>query len=535
MALALSAILLLFIFFLIGTLVLNTLVAANVNRSLISFELSAVVGLMAYAVLCLILNSILPLNPYMNLFFLVSLSAISLVWHRKKLLSDIKQGWLRLLFVSIYVLFVAAISTTNTDTFGYYLPFINWYNQEPVVLGITAINDHLGFNSIWHLLSSGLRTPLGGLTFSFSINVVVTISVLGILIARIQKALNDRIDTLVFWNFATMLGIVFASHLVVMGHLKSPSADWPTALFIMASVSFFLEAKFRNETLCRYLSMSFACFSLFIKITSLLSIFIVLVNVWDWTRNSSQERRGLIVFLFAAFGVACVWFARNLLSTGCLVYPISQTCMESLPWGTPLSVVHKVQNGIVWWARDPEADRTLVLSGWDWVASWWHRNSQFRFVEAYYRTLKVFLPLLSVLLIATTLVKSRTLYKEERVQLVLLLLSGMSLVFFFVTAPDPRFAFGPLLVFFASLLALLLLLFRRWYAHPMQNKLLFAICLCVFAREQFILLKYNQFSFSHEPWPLTQYLNVEHDLPERSQKYNCRMGLFSYVKDCVPK
>ena len=72
--------------------------------------------------------------------------------------------------------------------------------------------------------------------------------------------------------------------------------------------------------------------------------------------KSMKISRGLVICLSIVTSYFCLWLARNLILSGCLVYPVSQTCFTSLDWAVTAEQAIIEKNSVVGWARSPLVD-----------------------------------------------------------------------------------------------------------------------------------------------------------------------------------
>src|SRR6266699_605161 len=67
------------------------------------------------------------------------------------------------------------------------------------------------------------------------------------------------------------------------------------------------------------------------------------------------------------------WLARGVVSSGCIVYPVEATCLNSLPWRVPAAAVNNEAIGIIRFARWSKGDPQAVVSTWIWLGPWFEQ------------------------------------------------------------------------------------------------------------------------------------------------------------------
>jgi hypothetical protein len=149
--------------------------------------------------------------------------------------------------------------------------------------------------------------------------------------------------------------------------------------------------------------------------------------------------------------ILTIWVVRNLLVSGCVVYPVAFTCVDALPWAIDSAQATGEKNAIVSWARRPGPFFNENLSSWTWLTDWWLQNSG-AYLAGFILKATTIIILVSLTL---RLVVSRTgnirrcnvSHDKSKALVGLLLTVVAALGFLFLTAPDPRFARSLVLVF----------------------------------------------------------------------------------------
>ena len=104
----------------------------------------------------------------------------------------------------------------------------------------------------------------------------------------------------------------------------------------------------------------------------------------------------------------------------------------------PRAAVVAEANSILSWARQPKASPSTVLGNWNWFGSWFLRVSK-EFVIVVYPFL-VTIAFLFLTLVIEILLYVKKHLKPEYLKYVMIMPMLLSLIYWFITAPDPRFA-----------------------------------------------------------------------------------------------
>jgi hypothetical protein len=152
--------------------------------------------------------------------------------------------------------------------------------------------------------------------------------------------------------------------------------------------------------------------------------------------------------------------------------PLFPSTIGHLPvdWAVPIDKVTDEANWIYSWARQPGTHWSNVLGKWDWFRPWLEGFLSKRFFDA-------ILPLcLSALFMAMTFAVCRfgSARRPRCLEWAILLPPVVGLLYWFFTAPDPRFATALFFILCTCSLVLLLLSVRN-----MTGRRVYLVLLCI--------------------------------------------------------
>jgi hypothetical protein len=152
-----------------------------------------------------------------------------------------------------------------------------------------------------------------------------------------------------------------------------------------------------------------------------------------------MPRRMLPVAVLPAT-LAVGWAVRQALLSG---YPFFPSTVIGLPvdWRVPATIVDSSNRWIASWARHPGLAPDQVLNSWSWLTEWWVPTHSYDF------DLVIPLALLIVALVPLTLryaVRESVSANETAAMLTVLVPALVTIVAWFLIAPDPRFALAPI-------------------------------------------------------------------------------------------
>lgn len=349
-------------------------------------------------------------------------------------------------WIGCVLLWLATVSTlgvmppANYDSGLYHLPAIRWLVDSTVPFGLANLHGRLGFNSAWFSISAVLAQVGAPNTQNYTALASETLfAALGIaILAALYRFVHARardIATL----FLLLSGMIGFSP-VVLENLSSPSTDHPVILLSLVLVYVFLRAvEARDEVAFLYefwLSVLLSLFIITIKVSVLPLALIPISLFWIGYRRrlGVAKWKNLLPTVVTAILVAGSWMARNFVLSGCLIYPLSLTCVPGLPWAVSSAQANSEALWVMSWARDPGNPQSIqVLTHWEWLEPWFGKLIASNDFVVPLICLGVGLVLI---LVARRKVQAR---RDVRPLLVLGAISLIGMLYWFLSAPDLRF------------------------------------------------------------------------------------------------
>gem|GEM_PF-3524079 len=423
--------------------------------------LSAVVGLAATILFLEIWNFFFRINhaaaAILGAFIFIS---AAMFW---RTLVDVARNWFRNFSVLSAVFLVALLLTVSLfgsgpmerlhhDTGLYYLNSIRWSLDYPAVPGLANLHTRLGFNQSLFLLAAFLArlANLGLARACQLVNPVLFFisgwAVLDRLRLNLLTPKAKRVRLYVIFLLGPLLFL--ASHL----YISTASADiaaaglaFPVALAFLCCLE---EVSERNpvevKNWLQFLALA-GCTVVKLKLSyavlaggaiGIAAVALATIYrpsfIWVWIRI------GIVAGV-----VILPWAARGVVLSGYPFYPASFIRFRT-DWAVSRDSADSDRSWIYSWAKWPDKDPDSVLKNNDWFRPWVERNAKdpeniflFLFVAAGFG-----LALLSLIPPMTR--------KSRIITVILLSHSIIALIFWFDTAPDPRFGYATLLLFGVS-------------------------------------------------------------------------------------
>ncbi len=371
--------------------------------------------------------------------------------------------WLFFLGAIALITFVPVFNSCTKEMYRYdlglyYLKTIRWTQSFPIVPGLANVQDHLGFNQSaflpislfnslisdrWGLFLVGGILPWLGITLSL-------FAILRIAMATLRR--DDRAGAIEVAYAVSLPAWIFA---FLTGDSSSASPDSISACLMLHTFVVFAGFVLQRDeegraSLGEIILLGTLC--LCVKLNSLGLV----VGIWfvcgaillQRKEGSLLLQRRVVVMAALSIILLATWIGRGVVLSGYPFFPSSAGAMP-VAWRTPATRVDGFRTLIRGWARDRE-DVDRSLQGWDWVSNWYRR-------VAPELTNRITWPAQSgfagLVVLAGFAIFAKPLRKNFRNFLLLAAPLLIYAIFWFITAPEPRY-FGTTVWLFAMCPAL---------------------------------------------------------------------------------
>ncbi len=357
---------------------------------------------------------------------------------------------------------------TNYDTGLYHLNAIQYAQDFPTIHGLANLHTRLGTNvSAFNLAAFGSNTFWGDDAFRLVAGLFVMTGFADVAL----RVLDGGART---WRrpgtYVLVLALAAAIPLLLHDpgyRIASPSPDTMAMVVTIVAGAYLVDALATREHAWTAVAIVVAALAASTR-TQLWVVFamtaVVLLVSWALARRRHERpdlgSRALVVagsVLAVATGVLMA--VRDVILSGWLLFPASYLPMP-VDWRVPKAAADSTRDWILSWARDTSVGPDKTLASWYWLGSWFTRTLEDNWVRAGLALLVV-----GVIVWAVAAVAGRRLgagQADDQADkadqsptggvggwpvLVLALLPTLAgLGAWFFTAPDPRFAWGSLLL-----------------------------------------------------------------------------------------
>ncbi len=373
---------------------------------------------------------------------------------------------LLLLTFSVLLVPLAAYMPPSYDAGLYHLPHQLWIRDEKIVFGLANFHGRFGFSSFQEYISapqwidghfkllaySSVLYAVSFLLFLWkwicskkqSIMLVgsfFAVSILFIYILRVKKILF-------YWEYCftdNQAGFLFAMAFLTGFELLNKCAAQEEISQSDIFILFFL-----------------SLFAFLLKLSTLFiffwAFFVVITLLLYKKLQFLQTIRLAVLPVIILF----MWMVKNLIVSGCFFYPFAGSCVDFF-WTARRNAIFD-SSWITAWARHPKSG-LYSLDGWSWLNSWW-----FPEYHAYIYKMLIICGILFGISCIIALSEQRPFHLSMR-KIAGLLFLLLTLLFWFIKAPTPRFGVG-IFIALPPLLGILMLddslqnfRYAKWYQY----------------------------------------------------------------------
>jgi hypothetical protein len=416
-----------------------------------SLSIATLLGLAASVFFSELWNLFLPMHSPVAWVLVIVCSAILGLRPRTSVQTARRLGtcfsWIPCL-LGVAFLFVISISSLmpicHFDTGLYHLNAIRWIDEHQTPPGLANLHTRLGYNQSFFILVALLDNLLApAKAHQIANGLVVWVSGL-VLLDFVRPGLQKPALTL-SRNYAVLLLpiMTFAGAHIFLSS-AGPDACI-TALAGVSAFSFFVFLAFLRasdkETSLMWAVVTVFCCVLLVKFKLSYLVFGGLILALAFLllifKDKLKVRRDLIALVCLSGVLFAPWLARGYLTSG---YPLFPATVGGLPvdWKVPTERADLDRQWIYSWARIPDVNHPPweVLGNYKWIPEWIKNNAK------YISNVRAFILICVGLICFTQSLLIRSLLETRLFQLAIILPVLAALLFWFFTAPDPRFAQG---------------------------------------------------------------------------------------------
>lgn len=399
------------------------------------------------------------------------------------------------LLISTLITFVLIIfSNVNRPDAGlYHLPYISMLNDSKIIIGSSNIHFRFGHTSIMQYLSAinnnylfkdnGVIIPLASIVSFFYLYFFYD------LWSVIKKKKEPS-----FGNIFSLFITIYISYKI--SRYSSFGNDAVPHLAFFYLISYILSNKIKNINIIQTLLISAF---IFINKPTLIIVFFIPLIIF-FIKESLFSKKSISIFFSLPSILLFFWFLKNLLVSGCLLYPVKLTCFEKLPWTNKTEIINVGTSSKAWskgWPdrKDTDISMSNFNKNFNWIEAWSSKHLKY--------ILKLIVPYIATLALITIFIRKYKYredieYRDLNIRIYLATATcSLGILFFFLVFPLYRYGYSYLI----SLIALIFILTLTNYKLKKNTKFLkiiFVTTILIFSSKQFKRVYEN---LGNEMWP----------------------------------
>ena len=351
------------------------------------------IGIIFISFISLILNFFTPLTPLINsIVYILIIIAYSI---KKKFILN-KEN-INFLLISSFITFLLIIySNVNRPDAGlYHLPYTSIVNENKIIFGLSNIHFRFGHVSILQYLSAtnnnflflenGISIPLASIVSFFYIYFFYDI----------WKVATKK-ETSNLGNFFSLFVLMYIAFKI--GRYSEFGNDAIPHLSFFYLISYLLKTKIKEISLNKILFISVFTF---INKSTLGLIFIAPIIIFFLQNRFKLKKIFYSLFSLPAL-LLYLWLIKNIIVSGCVIYPIKLTCIKNLSWTDIQKTANVNIESDAWSKGWPDRmDKNISMEEFsknlNWIQAWSNKHLK--------HILNIIIPYIIILVIITLYIK----------------------------------------------------------------------------------------------------------------------------------
>ena len=399
----------------------------------LNFFEQSIIGLIGTGFIALLINFFFPLNDlfiYLNLF----VGLIFIFFFKDKIKFNYNKSS-KLFIILFFLLSLANIygSGFSDDLNHYHGGYITNTDNHNYIIGLNFLHHHYGYSSIWLILHSYLNMNNSFLQDIHILNAIIFF----LLIAYLFTENNEKSKHSSNYILYLISSIFIFFFIIKYTRLKEFGLDRPGILiycfliYFAAKYEFLIKQNLKDKEKFFFIILFVCLFITSIKIF-LLSCFLVPL-IFIIKSKSYDFLFGKIICIF--YLLASCYLLKNILISGCLIYPFGFTCLSDLSWNSKEIASNLL---LLTEASAKSYDKYLgslniseYVNNFNWLSTWFQRN-----IEEFNNY--ILTSLLAILLFFVSSRTKKNKIKFNYLELTILLLFFINIIIF-LKSPVSRY------------------------------------------------------------------------------------------------
>ena len=317
----------------------------------------------------------------------------------------------------------------NYDAGLYHLGFQTLLRQNNIILGTSNIYGPFGVSSIYDYISSILWFDETFVYFQF-LNLIFVIFLYEFLLNSIKskdQILKNITLSLIIFSILDNFGIEGGRNGFIYFQGLGKQDIALAVLFLLVSIFIFFSLN--NDKLSKIELSTITIFSIFIVQLKISGSPIILFYLYFLYKASKENKINFPMFsvFISSFIVVGLWVFKSILQTGCIIYPLVQSCFENFDW-TNIEYIEATRDSAVMFSNS----YNFGSSFFEWLSIYFNQQINYVIIGNFF---------LSFLVIRFIFFKMKNQNKIKFTKHFYVLIF-LSLLFYLYYGPDSRYLIG---------------------------------------------------------------------------------------------
>lgn len=386
--------------------------------------------------------------------------------------------------------------SNRPDAGLYHYPYINYLNNEKIIFGLSNINSRFGHISILQYLSA-ISNNFFFLTNGMLLpNALIPMAIYLYFFFEILNTKKKNNNDYLIFNIICLIFFTYK-----MNRYGEYGNDYYAHYYAFFLVSLILKFKkfLKSETLFFYCSYIFALKITFINFFILPLLFL--------------KKKIKILKLLFPFLIVLMWLIKNIIVSGCIIYPVEFSCFKKIDWTN--NIKNSEQNSknvnqlVESWSKGwPDQKKKLSYSDYNKNFNWlkvWSNNHGLKI----FKILIIFLFLIFFIFYFLEKKKiSKTDISLKKTYIKILFICFLGIILWFVKYPVYRLGISNFIIFFSILYIFInnnLILIEK------NHKIIKSICvfcLLIFISKNLIKIK-QKYNYHYNNYPFPKFYSFD--------------------------
>ena len=435
------------------TALFKRLIFYEVNLKI--YNIDFIYGYSLLISISILFNFFLPLK-HITLIFLI-LGYIFFFYFLLKKMYVI--NFVTLLLACFFLIFISHGNGISYDSQLYHLQTIQLNNNYKTIFGIGNLQPHYGMNSSWHSFLGLINYNYKNVNLIYLANISLFALFINELFSKnfdINKRLSNAFLALsILYIFSYSYFHPYGNG-TILNNLGSPEADTVSMVFFILALYLFL-LNIESKTINHFYLFSLSIFLIITIKISYIGIFLFFIYI-IYNKNKNYYFNKINFFILIS---TLLWFVKSIFLTGCLIFPIKQSCIKT-SWSMNFDSVEGYSKIIQSFARDTPlrakfTDFDFTLNSYQWVIPWFKEyflNTEFLYISFLIIIINI------IILLAIFFFKNyNNNINIENTYFFVIVILFLNLIIW-MRAPEIRFGYGSIISLVSLLSAMILIKFK---------------------------------------------------------------------------